>query len=300
MTGTIDATWRAANPLPGLSSGLDKEDRGRVLLIGGSRLVPGAMLLTGEASLRAGAGKVQIGTIDAAAIALGTAFPEAAVIGLPIDDTGEIATEAARAVAQYAESCDTLVLGPGMAGRPQTPDLVGRLLNCLGEDATILLDAGAMTCLRVRDGLVSRLGARGAVLTPHHGELAALTGVDKAAIAREPERAAIDAARALGAIVVLKSATTFIAGCDGAVLRHESRAPGLGTAGSGDVLAGVIGGLLARGMPPLAAAAWGVWLHAEAGRAAGSAIGETGYLARDLLPHVPRLMMPGQGQPPAG
>lgn len=92
-------------------------------------------------------------------------------------------------------------------------------------------------------------------------------------------------------MVVLKGAETFIASGEDAPLHYGVGAPGLGTAGSGDVLAGIIGGLLARGMEPVAAAGWGVWLHGEAGRAASAAIGPVGFLARDLLPHIPGLMV---------
>jgi len=121
--------------------------------------------------------------------------------------------------------------------------------------------------------------------------LAYLTGETEQSIAADPEKAARDAATRFGAIVVLKHARTIIASPDGQILVHDSDTPGLATGGSGDVLTGVIGALLARGTSPFVAAGWGVWLHGAAGRAAAEAIGPSGFLARELLPHLPRLLI---------
>jgi ADP-dependent NAD(P)H-hydrate dehydratase len=290
MSGhTIDAAWLAAHPLPELGAGKDKDDRGRALLVGGSSFVPGALLLTGEAMLRTGAGKVKLATIESAAIALGVAFPEAAVIALPVDGEGEIEAGALDPLECHIEHCDALVLGPGMMERPQTPRLIAALLDRAGNGSPVLLDAGALTAMHGSQAVLQRQD-QPVVMTPHHGELARLTGVDKDMVARDPARAAQEAASAFGAIVALKAAETLIADGRGSLLHYQSGAPGLGTAGSGDVLAGIIGGLLARGVDPLVATAWGVWLHGEAGKAASAAIGPVGFLARDLLPHIPRLL----------
>lgn len=287
MTATpIDATWRRRHPLPAIGDGLDKEARGRVLIVGGSAFVPGALLLTADAALRAGAGKVQLATIAPAALALGVALPEAAVIALETDD-GEIARGAADTLERFVANCDTLVLGPGMSCGEGTPALVAAVLA--GVAGTVVLDAGALTAVRDRADVVRALAGR-AVLTPHPGELATLTGCDKAAIEADPARAACDAADAFGAVVVLKSAETHVAAPGGVLLHFVSDAAGLGTAGSGDVLAGVIGGLLARGAEPVCAAAWGVWLHGTAGSAAAARIGPVGFRASELAAEIPALM----------
>lgn len=285
----IDARWRAEHRLPSLGDGRDKDARGAALLVGGSALVPGALLLTGEAALRAGAGKVKLATIARAAIGIGVAFPEAALVALEADEEGEIATSALASLERHIDRCDALILGPGMIERPHTASLVVKVLGRAGKTAPVLLDAGALTAMRGHhEALAGR--PKPVVMTPHHGELAALTGVCKDDIARDPAKAACSTARMFGAVVALKSAETVIADRHGNILRYVSESPGLGTAGSGDVLAGVIGGLLARGVEPLVAAAWGVWLHGEAGRAASSAVGPVGFLARDLLPQIPRLL----------
>ena len=127
-------------------------------------------------------------------------------------------------------------------------------------------------------------------MTPHHGEMAALTGHDVDHIADNDAEVAAEIARRFDAVVALKSGSTVIAAPDGTTLRYHGGGVGLATGGSGDVLAGLIGGLIARGAAPLVAAAWGVWLHGEAGRLVGETLGPIGFLARDLLIAVPRLM----------
>jgi NAD(P)H-hydrate repair Nnr-like enzyme with NAD(P)H-hydrate dehydratase domain len=127
-------------------------------------------------------------------------------------------------------------------------------------------------------------------MTPHSGEMAALLECHKDAVTADPAGVAADVARRFGAVVVLKDAETVIAAPNGKLLHYAGGGVGLGTGGSGDVLAGAIGGLLARGLPPLVAAGWGVWLHGEAGRALATRIGPVGFLARELLPELPRLL----------
>jgi ADP-dependent NAD(P)H-hydrate dehydratase len=287
--GAIDSAWLKAHPLPAIDGGLDKEERGRAVLVGGSTFVPGALRLTGEAILRVGAGKLQIATIEQAALPLGMLFPEAAVLPLATDDQGELAAGAAKTLRPNLQRCGALMIGPAMTERPQTADLVLDLLESLEKSAPALLDAGAMTAVRRQPARLRALGRR-IVLTPHHGELATVLEVEKQAVAAEPARTAADAAARFGAVVVLKSAETIIADPSGELFRYQSKAPGLGTAGSGDVLAGIIGGLLARGVSPVVASGWGVWLHGSAGEAASAASGPIGFLARDLLPHLPALI----------
>lgn len=286
-TRAIDKGWLDAHPLPTIE-GLDKEERGRAVLVGGSTVVPGALRLTGEAILRGGAGKLQIATVEQAALPLGMLFPEAAVVPLPADDQGELAG-GAQSLRPRLERCSTLIIGPAMRERPQTARLVFDLLESLEKSTPFLLDAGAMTAVRSNVERLRVVAGRG-VLTPHHGELATMLEIEKQAVAADPAWAASDAATRFGSVVVLKSAETIIADPSGELLRYTSKAPGLGTAGSGDVLAGIIGGLLARGVEPVVASGWGVWLHGSAGEAAAAASGPIGFLARDLLPHLPALI----------
>ena len=289
MIEALDHGWLKAHPLPRAESTDDKNDRGRVLLVGGGAFVPGALRLTAEAVLRVGAGKLQMATVASAAMALGVLVPEAAMIALPADGSGEIAAEAADHIADLIARCDTLILGPGMIEGEGTVELVTRALANPRGDCAILLDAAAISCAGNLGPAIAKHQGR-VVLTPHHGEMAALTGHPRDHVADDPTTIAQEVADRFGAVVVLKAARTIITAPGEAPLIHASLCPGLATGGSGDVLAGAIGGLLARGVVPRDAAAWGVWLHGAAGRIAADKIGPIGFLARDLPPELPGLL----------
>lgn len=284
----IDAAWLDANPLPVHAEGTDKNSRGRVLLAGGAEMVPGALRLTGEAALRAGAGKLQMATIASAALALGMLVPEAATIALPADG-GEIGAAAVPILRNALERCDTFILGPGMGDSDRAAALVKALLDQPREELSILLDAAAIACGSDLCELLKSHQGR-LVLTPHHGEMAKLIGCESDTIADDPQGAACQVAQRCGCVVALKAGETVIATPEGACLVYPGGGVGLATGGSGDVLAGIIGGLLARGATPLAATAWGVWLHGEAGRRMADKLGPIGFLARELLAEIPQLM----------
>lgn len=288
MTGLVDEDWLAANPLPAVPDHLDKNGRGRVLVVGGAEFVPGALRLTGEAALRAGAGKLQLATVRAAAMAVGALVPEAAMLALPADADGEIAAEAADILLERLDRCDTLVLGPGMSVSGGTERLVERLLETPDPGRTVVLDAAALTSSGDLADVIARHDGR-VILTPHHGEMAYLSGLEADAIADEPVEVAGTIARRFGAVVLLKGSESVIAGPDGTLLRCTRGCVGLATGGSGDVLAGIIGGLSARGASPLVAAAWGSWLHGRAGEVLAEQAGGVGFLAREIAPLVPRL-----------
>mgnify|MGYP000594324075 CR=1 FL=1 len=160
---------------------------------------------------------------------------------------------------------------------------------------TAVLDAAALMVLNENRCPPNGTGA--CIATPHAGEMAKLTGQAKAAVAADPERTARAAATRFSCHVVLKGPTTVLAAPDGRAWRHASANPGLAMSGSGDVLAGLIAGLAARGTPPEQAAVWGVALHAAAGRAFAARLGAVGFLARELNDVVPALMH-GYAAPP--
>jgi hydroxyethylthiazole kinase-like uncharacterized protein yjeF len=282
----IDTTWLRANPLPDVDGATDKNARGRVVVAGGSLHVPGALLLTGEAALRAGAGKVRLATVEPTALGLGLRFPEAAVFGLPTNDDGELDAPAGAALGELASDCDALIAGPGMAKEGACRDIVGALLGGPTGDKALLLDAALIAAATNHE---QRLRARSdpIVLTPHPGEMAQLMNCDASDVS---PALAEQAAERFGATIVLKGAESCVA-CPGQPLLHYSGGgPGLAVSGSGDVLSGVIGGLLARGAPPHIAAAWGVWLHGEAGRRLADRVGPVGFIARELLDLIPHLL----------
>jgi ADP-dependent NAD(P)H-hydrate dehydratase len=276
-------------PLPQHDQGDNKEGRGQVMVVGGCLAVPGAILLSAEGALRAGAGKLQIATCRSIAPQLGLVMPEAMVIGLPETPEGGIAKDAGRSIARHASQADAVLIGPGMIGAESVSGLVAELLEAAEEQTAFVFDAGAL------DGLSDCLAQlqkpeRAAVITPHAGEMAKLLDVTREAIVADPLHYARQAASQLGCIVVLKGGRTYVVGPTGEPWMFDGGTIGLATSGSGDVLAGIIAGLLARGTPVLHAAVWGVYLHAEAGRRLTRHYGGIGLLARELPAEIPGIM----------
>lgn len=279
----IDEAWLRAHPLPAHDGEVDKDARGRVLVIGGSREVPGGVLLASVAALRAGAGKLQIATVASVAPGLALAVPEALVIALPETEDGGVGEGAADLLAKRLDRCDAVLIGPGMTGDAGSLAAALAAIQC---SAALVLDAAALGCAHAP--VAARAGY--AVLTPHAGEMASLLGVERDAVLADTDAHARDAAARLDSVVALKGTTTVIATPEGEMLRYSGGSVGLATSGSGDTLAGIVTGLLARGADPLTAAAWAVWLHGEAGAVLARSNGRVGFLARELLAEVPRLM----------
>jgi hydroxyethylthiazole kinase-like uncharacterized protein yjeF len=269
---------------------VDKDSRGRVLAVGGSAQVPGAILLAGVAALRAGAGKLQLATSRGAAPALGVAVPESLVIALPETRGGEIAgARVPRLLLDNAAGAHALLIGPGMSSDREAFALLSRVVRRLGDDAVLVLDAAAILALTHDGRLLKKLGGR-AVLTPHAGEMASLLGIDRSAVEDDAPEAAREGARRFGAVVALKGAESWIAQPDGTLYRYAGRTAGLATSGSGDTLAGIVAGLAARGAPAAHAAVWGTYLHGAAGRVLSRKVGPIGFLARELLDEIPGTM----------
>ncbi|WP_288377971.1 NAD(P)H-hydrate dehydratase [uncultured Massilia sp.] len=282
-----------AVPMPAVEG--DKEIRGHVLVLGGSCEMPGAIILAATAALRAGVGKLTIATGQSVAQLVALAMPEARVIGLQEHDSAGITLDAVAALDPLAERVDAILIGPGMRDEPLTAELVHALLPRFeAAGSTVVLDACAMGALLhpPADWPQDRAWRfeRPVILTPHAGEMAHLTGVGKDAICAEPDPCALDAAQAWNAVVVLKGARTVIATPDGTLYQHEGGNVGLAISGSGDVLAGVIAGLAARGAALDQAACWGVALHARSGERLAQRMGALGYLAREISQEIPALL----------
>jgi hydroxyethylthiazole kinase-like uncharacterized protein yjeF len=267
-------------PLPALGDNADKEARGHVLIIAGSEEIPGAALLAAVAALRAGAGKLTIAAPSSIAQGLAIAVPESRVIALAQARTGGLLAAGAAALADIAAGVNAVVAGPGMQNEKRTVAFLRRLLPLFAH-CTVVLDALAMSVAS------DEPFAQPIVLTPHAGELAYMTGRKKASIQEQPLMAAREAATKWNACVALKGATTFIALPGSDAWQFNQSRPGLATSGSGDTLAGLIGGLLARGLPSHAACAWGVMTHARSGASLSRSHGPLGYLARELAGEIP-------------
>lgn len=277
----------ARRPLPKPDQHADKEARGEVLVIGSSARVPGAAMLTGVAALRAGAGKLRLAVPRGMGVAIGLAVPECGIIALPQDAQGE--PRLAPALHEAVANAAAIVAGPGMMSPRTAAKLTQRLLE-LPRKGALILDAAALAGLPSRSKRAGRPSAL--IITPHHGEMAKLMDVPIAQVDRSPLEFARKAAARTGAIVVLKSKDTYVVTPAGAAWLHKGGHPGLATSGSGDVLAGLLAGLVARCSDPLTACLWAVVTHAKAGRGLGSRVGTLGFLARELLPEIPRLLGP--------
>ena len=285
----LDRLWLSDHPLVQVPEDVDKNSRGRVLVIGGSERSVGALMLTGEAAFRAGAGKVQLATPRQIAIPLGIAMPEAGIYPLPAGDDGELAPDAWQALEGALESADCVVIGPGMGNSEAAGGLLDRALDAMSKDQVLVLDAAAIHAAASRHAALAA-SAIPIVVTPHVGEMASLIDCSPEEVTNNPGQALDRTIAAIRATALIKGRTTLIGDQAGTRLRFVGGGPGLATGGSGDVLAGIVAALLSRGQDPLTAAAWATWLHGEAGRRLAERQAPIGYLARVLLPVIPALI----------
>ena len=269
-------------PLPRLEDG-DKESKGRILIVAGSREVPGAALLCATAAMRSGAGKLKLATGESIAIPVGVAMPEAMVVGLAEHRDGHLARSAVGQLRDAAKGLDAIVAGPGLANGGACEEIAAELLK---SPAHLVLDAALLHALQPLHTPRPSLP----VLLPHAGELSSLLDCAEEEIEREPLRCGLRAAKTYGALVLVKGVTSHVVTPDGRSWTYRGGAPGLGVSGSGDVLAGIVGGLLARGAEPLTALLWSVLLHGEAGESLARKVGQIGFLAREIPNELPGLL----------
>lgn len=270
---------------------------GRLLVIAGSLNYAGAALLVCRAAGRAGAGLVTLAVPESLQPLFAAKVVEATTIPLPEDDVEEVDPEAALAMILDQEH-DAIVLGPGLRPGLATTELVRNLLLAEGDPQPppMVLDAEALRSMATLGDWWSGM-TRAAVLTPHAGEFARL----RAGSGIEPDgdgdlinndearaKAAVAAAAAWGKVVVLKGARTVIAAPDGKLTVAPFENPALASGGTGDVLAGAIGALLAQGVAPFDAARIGVYLHGVAGDSVRDRLGDSGLLASDLPEEIAR------------
>jgi NAD(P)H-hydrate epimerase len=280
----------AASLLPERPARGHKGSFGRLLVIAGSLDYAGAALLVCRGAGRAGVGLVTLAVPESLQPLFAAKVVEATTMALPEDDVEEIDPEPALARILDHEH-DAMVVGPGLRPGLATAELVRQLIAAPGDDAApIVLDAEALRSLATMDHWWEG-ERRPAVLTPHAGEFGRL----RAGSGRDPDAdgdlvdddaarvaAARDAATTWGHVVVLKGARTVIAAPDGTVAAAPFENPAMASGGTGDVLAGAIGALLAQGLTPFAAARLGVYLHGASGEAVRERLGDAGLLASDL------------------
>ena len=278
----LDAAALEAHPLPPIRND-DKDSKGRILVIAGSRQVHGAALLCATAAMRAGAGKLRIATVESVALQLGLQMPEAMVIGLAEDEEGGFAQAAVEGIARQAEGVDAIVAGPGVKSSNATAQIAEQLIVC---DAALALDVALLKALKPPAAARKTVP----VLLPDGDELASMLDCNEEQIERDPIGCGLRAAEAYRSVVLVKGPPSHVVCPNGDVWTNEDGVPGLGVSGSGDVLAGIVGGLLARGAEPLNALLWGVWLHGQAGSALTKKVGPIGFLAREIANEIPPLL----------
>ena len=277
-------TARVHALVPGRAATATKFSSGHVVVAGGSRGLTGAPSLAAEAAMRAGAGYVTALVPASLEIIFEVRLLEVMTRALA-DDDGDLTVAGIQDALDALEKAGALVLGPG-AGRSESAFAFVRELAARAPVA-LVLDADG---LNAHAGEPERLAQRSAptVLTPHAGELGRLLGRPGAEIERRRLRSAREGARRADAVVVLKGDDTIVAAPDGTAAVNGLAAPALATAGTGDVLGGIIGAYLAKGLDPFAAACAGVRRHAAAGRVAAEAHGPGGVIARDVVAALPR------------
>jgi ADP-dependent NAD(P)H-hydrate dehydratase len=286
VTGGLLRGW----PLPRPDGG--KQARGQVLVVGGSRQTPGAVLLAAVAALRAGAGKLQIATVQSVATVLATAVPEALVQGLPETSGGAVSGSAAGQVRDLVQGARAVLVGAGMADAGQTGTIVEAVVDgvAAGDDAAVVVvDALGLARVGERPEALRALHGR-AVLTPNPVELALMTGVEEREVDDDPVAHATRAAARHAAVVALGAAESYVAVPGGRCWVDSAGGPGLGVSGSGDAFAGLVTGLAARGAEPAQAAVWAAHLHGRAGDRLAARVGRLGYLAREIVDEVPLVL----------
>jgi ADP-dependent NAD(P)H-hydrate dehydratase len=261
-------------PLPSVEG--DKRNRGTVMIAGGDATCPGGAVLAGVSALRVGAGRVQLVVHPSVAPAVAATFPEAFVIGW---DHGDPSVP--EPVAQRLGTADAVLVGPGL--RSNGADAARVVAGLVPHDVPLLVDATAVDAAL---DLAAEPGRR-LVVAPNDAEARSLLEVGDGDV----DDLAGDLSAALGGRpTAVRGVETVLVDGDRGRWSHRADAVGLGTAGSGDVLAGVAVALLGRATDPLTALAWSVALHSRAGTRAAAAVGSVGFLAREVADELPRAL----------
>ena len=272
-----------------------KGEYGRVLVVGGSRGMVGAVALTANAALRGGAGLVTFAAPETVQLTIAALCPCATSLPLSCDESGLLGPESVREMLDVAKQCDVLAVGPGFAVGVGQQNLV---LAALQQQRCVVLDADGLNNLAHLDEWWARRNCP-VILTPHPGEFSRLTGKDIAQIQSDREGAVLSAMGEWTApctpesppfICVLKGAGTIVSDTKRLYVNQTGN-PGMASGGSGDVLTGLIAALLGQGLEPFEAASLGVHLHGRAGDLAAQQLSEASLIASDILGFLPQAMI---------
>ncbi len=272
--------------LPRRPANSHKGTYGRTMMVVGSLNYPGAAYLAATAATRTGAGLVTIAIAQSLIPILAARLIEPTFLPLPESGPGLPAPHATETILDSLHNYSALLIGCGLGQTPQTRSMVNGLLFSNRPLPATVVDADGLNALSHEDNWRLRWQAHG-ILTPHAGEISRLTGASTGANRLELSR---QCATRWNKSVVFKGARSVISHPDGTAMLSTYANPGLATAGTGDVLAGIIAGLVSQGVSPDQSAALGVYLHGAAGDLVRNRIGDTGMIASDLLPVIPRVI----------
>lgn len=261
-----------------------KGDYGRIFILAGSRGLSGACVLAAVAALRSGAGLVTVGVPESLVIPLTRQLTEAMTKPFPETDQGTLDARAFSAILKFAKTQNVIAIGPGLSQHPSTQTLVQKLITGVGKP--MVIDADGLNALIGRTSLLKKLKSP-AVLTPHPGEFVRLFGKPVPHGRKERCARAAQAAKEFRVVLVLKGNETVVAFPEGGIYVNRTGNSGMATGGAGDVLTGIIAGLLGQGLKPFQAASAGVYLHGLAGDLAAKKMGEVSLIAGDILNHLP-------------
>lgn len=270
---------------------IHKKQRGSVLIIAGSRSMPGAAVLAAQAAFRTGAGLVTMAYPSSFGIVYRRLILEALHMPLPHTKSGVLARESAKEIVRAGNSFDSILVGPGLTTSPSVQHVVRQVIKKTRKP--LIIDADGLNAIAAQQAIRAALTRRESpsVLTPHEGEMARLTGLKANYIRAHRKETAIKFARRLKSVLVLKGNGTVIAAPDGSSFINSTGGPFLATAGTGDVLAGIIAALVAQNPDNVFhAAAAGAYIHGLAGEWVAKELGERSVMATDLLGMVPGVL----------
>jgi NAD(P)H-hydrate epimerase len=265
-----------------------KGDYGHLFVLAGSPGKTGAAALVCTGALRMGAGLVTLGIPASLNPILEVKLTEAMTAPLPDAGSGYLVADAVGKILQLLEGKTAIALGPGISTDTQVQEVLAKVIP--ETTLPLVIDADGLTALASRSQILKQDNGS-AVLTPHPGEMARLMGITAQEVQADRIAIAKSCAASYNSIVVLKGNRTVIASPEGETYINATGNPGMATGGSGDVLTGLIGGLVAQGLPPLEAAKWGVFLHGLAGDMAAAEIGEISLIAGDLIDYLPDALL---------
>jgi NAD(P)H-hydrate epimerase len=273
--------------LPRRSLTAHKYSVGKIFVIGGSRKFTGAPFMCAQAAMKTGAGAVVLGTPTSVVPVLARKLTEVMITSLDETPDGSISSRALDAIMERVEWADVVLAGPGLSRSPETQMLLLKLI--LQITKPLVLDADGLFAIARSPKTLARRKYP-TIITPHTGELGAITGDEPSEVELHRVEKCRQAARTLHSVVCLKGSPTVTSTPAGRAYLNSTGNPGMATIGSGDVLTGVIGSLLAQGMTAHDAASAGVFIHGLAGDLAASALGQRSVMALDILDRIPNAL----------